>query len=417
MYQWLVMFSFKPRNSPSDISAVVPPASQDAFIDELLAAVLRGEASAWPVAWADQGTVGRVADRAIYHGIAALLIERSGALTGWPDAVKTPLMDQARGQAMWEMRHRIVISGLLASLKSEGIDAVVLKGTALAYDLYANPATRARGDTDLLIERANLVPARQILEALEFKRVTLGEGPFGDIHLQEVWRRDCSDGMAHDIDLHWQTMNAPALEGLLSFADCIADPLALPRLCEAASTMDRGAMLLHLCLHRAAHVTNPYYVDGIAYYGGDRLIWAQDIHLVAGALANSGWAAFCQAAECGGVAGLCLDTLKLVRTRLGTAIPGFVLEQLAAAPQASRATNYMLNSGRLEQTLSDIRALPGLRRKLAYAGARILPSGAFMRAKYPGLDSYPLPLLYLWRVAQWLRKSLGRGGTAGRSTL
>jgi hypothetical protein len=27
-------------------------------------------------------------------------------------------------------------------------------------------------------------------------------------------------------------------------------------------------MLLHACLHRAVHISNPYYVGGRAYFGG-----------------------------------------------------------------------------------------------------------------------------------------------------
>jgi hypothetical protein len=383
------MFPNKLKNPRSDISATTHPANQDAFVDDMLAAVLRGEASHWPVAWDDQAIAGLVVDRTIFHGIAGILIERARALVQWPEAVITPLLHQARFQAMWEMRHRVAVSGLLASFKREGIGAVLLKGTALAYDLYANPATRARSDTDLLIE---------------FERVTLGAGPFGDIHLQEVWRHVNSDGMQHNVDLHWQTMNAPALEGLVSFAECKADPIELPRLCAEASTMDRSTMLLHLCLHRAAHVTNPYYVDGVAYYGGDRLIWAQDIHLVAGALGDSGWSAFCQSAECGSVEGLCLEALSFAQARLSTGIPDHVLERLAEAPQASWVSKYMINSGHIERTLCDLKALPGLRQKLAFVGARMLPSGTFMRAKYPKMDGYPLLILYLWRFAQFLTK-------------
>ena len=286
---------------------MTPRADKHSAIDELLAAVLRGEVPNWPVDWMDRRTAGLVVDRAIYHGIAGLLIEQRDSLARWPDGVIVPIMEQARAQAIWEMRHRIVISNLLTSLQSQGVAAVLLKGTALAYDLYTNPATRARADTDLLIEQASLKIARQLFLANGFEKVSVGNSPFGETELQEEWQYVSGDGTHHHVDLHWQTMNSPALEGLLSFADCTADPLDLPRLCPAASTMNHGAMLLHLCLHRAAHAASPYYTDGAAYFGGDRLIWAQDIHLVAGTLSVGGWAGFCQLAESGGVAGLCVD--------------------------------------------------------------------------------------------------------------
>lgn len=386
-----------------------PVMDQDALMQQMLATALRGEEVVWPAERA-MGEIDRaVVEQAFYHGVAGLLVEQAENLVGWPQEVVEALREQARALAMWEMRHKLVLANLLTALAHEGIVAIVLKGTALAYDLYENPATRARGDTDILVAKADLDHARSILRELGFNRdATCPEIP-GEMHLQEMWPHFSEDGSRHEIDLHWQTMNFPALDGILSFADCSRDLQKLRRLCDAALGMDRVNMLVHACVHRAKHLLHPYFIEGEAYFGGDRLIWAQDIHLLANALSDPEWADFYASAEQQGVAVLCLEGLWLAQARLGTVIPAMVLEKLAAAPSKTRATTYLLHSGQFARAWSDTLAVPGIRRRLSFLFSRAFPSQAFMRARYPSMQSHPVILLHFWRLLGPLRAPSRRG--------
>ena len=114
-----------------------------AAIDAFLAASLALAATRWPSAWTAPETTRTLARRAAFHGIAALLADRQ--TQGWPHAARAALREEALARAMWEARHRSLIQPLLAALAAAGVPALLLKGTALAYDLYANPATRSRG--------------------------------------------------------------------------------------------------------------------------------------------------------------------------------------------------------------------------------------------------------------------------------
>ena len=127
-------------------------------MDALLAAVLRGEAPAWPAG----GEAALAVERILYHGIAGLITERARDLSGWPSAVMAPVRDQAIAQAMWEMRHKPLLAELLQAFVDAGITALLLKGSALAYDLYPEPSIRARGDSDVLVAPDKLSEARQI---------------------------------------------------------------------------------------------------------------------------------------------------------------------------------------------------------------------------------------------------------------
>ena len=373
-------------------------------IDRLLAMAMAGTDAPWPDTWHAADGKAVLVERAIYHGIASVLIEQEGRLIAWPIDVLASLREQAVGQAMWEMRHRLVLTRLLAALDHNGIKAILLKGTALAYDLYENPSTRTRGDTDILVARCDLAPARAILETAGFRRDVQSEGASDELSLQEVWNLTLSDGTSHTIDLHWQAINSLALQETLSFADCSKDPLKLPRLCDAALTMDRRTALIFACMHRAAHITSPYIVDDVTYYGGDRLIWAYDIHLLAAALAPGEWDRLCADALDKGLGAVCLDGLIFARKRLRTRIPGDVMARLAAAPPDARASAYLLHSGQAGRALKDLQAVPGLGGKVRFLIMRALPSRSFMRGKYPHMQGRPLALLYLRRLAELVRK-------------
>lgn len=342
-------------------------------------------------------------ERAHYHGIPGLLVGREAGTEGWPIEVLDALKNQALGLAMWEMRHKAVLTRLLDSLAQQGILAIILKGTALAYDLYEIPATRMRGDTDLLVARSDLPRTRQMFQELGFCLHPQCEGGADEHALQEVWEFEAADATTHSIDLHWQAVNSLALADALTFADCAQELLELPRLCASAHGMDRKRALIFACMHRAAHITSPYIVDGVTYYGGDRLIWAWDIHLLAGALPESDWDGLCSEALAKGLGAVCLDGLSFARLRLGTSIPANVIAKLAAAPADERASAYLLGSGQASRALSDLGAVPGLLAKARFAFRRLLPPGSFMRAKYPHMHDRALVVLYLRRMAELLR--------------
>ena len=383
---------------------------RDACIDRLAAAVLRGERAEWPEAWRDPASQEAVVNRIAYHGVAGLLVEADQALLPWPETVRQSFKSEAVYRTFWEIRHHLVLSDLLNAFSGREIRSTVLKGTALAYDLYERPACRARGDTDLLVDCGQLNEAREILTELGFVRDAAAASHNDEFHLQEVWRFDCPDGTTHPVDLHWQVMNYPALEGVLDTAACMTSSVPLPRLCDTAFTMNRPAMLVHVLLHRAAHVTAPYFSGGSTFYGGDRLIWVQDIGKLAAVFDDDDWHNFVTMARNKGIARVCLDGLTLAHRRLGAKLPDAVAKALTDAPSRQPVSAYLLDSGKLIRRLRDMRAMRGLASMLYYAATRIFPSRAFMRAKYPGLAGLPIAWLYVRRAVDLLRRRPGRSG-------
>ena len=178
--------------------------SNQLSIDRLLAAVLRGADHAWPRDPAAAFPAAEVNARIGYHGIAGLIADRGAQLADWPDAILGPVRQQAIALAMWELRHKELLGDVLGALAEAKIVALLLKGTAVAYDLYSTPATRARGDSDLLIAPQDLAATRAILTSLGYRCQPLDDAIADDLALQEVWGITCDKGTTHHLDLHWQ---------------------------------------------------------------------------------------------------------------------------------------------------------------------------------------------------------------------
>ena len=366
-------------------------------IDGLLAAALGPEKVAWPFP-CDPGTVETVLKLIDYHGIAGLLFKRLGSLESWPQDLRLAVGERAKTHAMWELRHRHELTTFLELLADGAIPALLLKGSALAYDLYDNPAHRVRGDTDVLIRNEDVRAVRRLLTDLSFERLAEGTELPDELRAQESWIHIAQDGSRHVIDLHWRVLNAPALHALFPFARVWNGRRPLPQLSAAAFAPHRSILLAHACVHRAFHKCSPYFVGGHTYFGGDRLIWLWDIALLSRSLSETDWDEFTQVAIETGLGPSIEEGLASAQSYFDFPLPARVGAEVKQA-----GSNSYLNSGQFGRAVRDWWAVQGPRSKAEYTFRRLLPTGQFMRAKYAGAAERPLPLLYLRRMGEFIR--------------
>lgn len=328
-----------------------------------------------------------------YHGIGPLLLARSRpsaqAPYGEPYAFLRP---QARARAMWEIRHRHILTQLLSAMAGAAVPVLVIKGTALAYDLYPEAVARPRGDSDLLVSQADLDAARKVLRRLEFTPFYADDADTEEGRYQEIWSITTPDGAGHDIDLHWKALNSAVLDRVVPVEEAFAEAIPLPCLAPGAMALSHPLSLLHAVVHRAKHIVSPYFVDGERHTGGDRLIWLCDIDLLARALTPPEWELVTQRARDRGIAPVLHEALTEAAELLDTPLPTAAIARLAAAA-GGRETAFLLKKGRLGRALSDAGAA-GWRAGLG----RLFPPAEYMRMKYPG-SRQPVPLLWLRRIA------------------
>jgi hypothetical protein len=363
----------------------------------MLAAALARKPAPWTLG-TGAATEAAVLRAIEYHGVSGLLHERLPAHADWPEPVRAAIRERAMAQAMWELRHKIILSALLETLAEREIASLLLKGSAIAYDLYDRPGDRVRGDTDLLVRAIDIPRVRDALRSGGFRNDGPSELP-EELGGQESWTHVATDGSRHVIDLHWHTLNAPALQSTFTFDHLWSERRALTTLSNAAYAPRRSMMLAHACVHRALHDCAPYFVGDDTYFGGDRLIWVWDIALLAQSLSRADWEELVSFAEPRELGRAIVEGLAAAQALCGAVCPTDIEERL----RKSGSSRY-LRSGQFGRAAMDWWAMAGPRHKMRYAIARLIPSASFMRAKYPGHRDLPLPLLHLRRLGELMRR-------------
>lgn len=372
------------------------------LIDEFLCATLRGEQPPWP----GEADAARVIERGAYHGVQALLHQHTGAgrgaRLGWPEAAVDACRRQAIAQAAWEMRHQHLLNQVLARLADIGVRPVLFKGTALAYDLFPEPFLRARGDSDFIVPERDWRRVAEALESLGFEYRQEGISGGFSAH-QATYSRLEPAGGVHALDLHWRISNNEAMSRLFSYEELRSQALALPGLGPDALAAGRAHALAIACMHRMGHEHHPYFVDGEAHYGGDRLIWLYDIHLLLGSLSPPQHEELAGLAERKGLRAVCLEGIEQARARFHTPVPESTLGAMARPGAPEPVADY-LGGTAWQRRLADFRALGGARAKLGFLAEMVFPPASYMRSKYPDAGMRWLPWLYLRRAGAGILK-------------
>lgn len=362
-----------------------------AFVPDVqptLLAALRGESPAWPWDPAGGPAAARLLALAAAHGVEALLFHRlRGA--AWPAEVLAALRERSVAQAVWELKHQQLLAQLLPRLAAERVQPVLIKGTALAYTLYPDPALRTRSDTDLLIRPDDREPLHRALLAAGFRAVPVVSGEF--VSYQASYARREASGL-HALDVHWRINNSEVLSQLFTYEELRGSAVAVPALAPHAWAPALPHALLIACMHMAAHRSVPY-LPGTVDGEPDRLIWLADLDLLARRLAPPQWA---QALEMGtgkGLLPVLRETLALCEAAWHTPLPPEVRNALAHA-RPGRASAY-LAAGRARQRWMDWMALPDSRARLRLLRETVFPPASYMRERF---GAAPLPWLYLRRA-------------------
>lgn len=132
-------------------------------------------------------------------GLALATLDRTGSLHGRRASA-------ALGSVLHGLRRRAALlqlerENVLRTLEQHGLDAVVLKGAALATTIYANPVERNFGDIDLLLSPESLPLALDVLQRA-------GYHPSGSAAVVSAYREHhfhirVERGHGSIVELHW----------------------------------------------------------------------------------------------------------------------------------------------------------------------------------------------------------------------
>jgi hypothetical protein len=333
--------------------------------------------------------------RADAHGVLPLLAWRCrAAAEQLPDDLQQELAATAAHAVAWEVWTAAELATVLDGLRAAGVESMVIKGAALARQIYPEAWLRPHGDVDLLITRASLPRITEALLGLGYAQDATIEGTH--VMQQTHFSRTDAHGVRHAVDVHWRIANPQVFARALEYDELRAAAVPIASLGGAPAPCPVHALLLAL-VHRAAH-----------HYDNQRLIWLWDIHLLAARLEARDWKRVVALALDREIAAVALRGLELTEEAFGASWPPDVAARLTAAPRGNATAAFLDGIDRQADVLvSDLRALPGLRARATLLRQHLFPSRAYMLARYQTSSTWTLPFLYARRIIagapRWLR--------------
>ena len=364
--------------------------------ESFLARAIRG-AAGWPPGLGAEA----VLEAGAFHGVLPLLFHAGHNAPGWqdwPEALRAGLGEAARLHAALELANRRETTEVLDALAAGGVEAILLKGAALAHTLYPEPWLRARGDTDLLVRAADRRAAFAVLEQLGYRR---SEAAGGELASSEA--SFSRPGSALPFDLHWRTNNSSLLGPVLEFESLRARAEPVAALGAHARGPGQVDAVLLAAIHRATHHQMPVHVDGQAHRG-DRLVWLYDLHVMLPTLAPEQLGELAARAGRHRVAGLCLDALRAAQATFGTVVPAALMESLERDAARAEPSMVFLRGGPRALLAAEVRALGRWRDRWRLVREHAFPPADYMLRKYATRRRWLLPALYVRRALGWLAR-------------
>jgi len=288
-----------------------------------------------------------------------------------------------------------MIAEVFDAFAGASIEAILLKGPAIAGWLYAEDEIRAYGDGDFLVARAQWDVAGAVLRELGFQEdIARLEHPNLESFASYPWGRETEGAGMQSIDMHATLAGIGAsFPGVWSVLS--SGTSELPIAGRRVPILGEPARAMHIALHAAHHHEGKPMLDL------DRALERLDDGL---------WRAATEVAEA-------LDATAAFATGLRLTPAGDALAHRLGVHEAhSVAAALKLENVPLAEGLEHLTRAPGLRAKLAILRNELLPTPDFLRWWTPALarrGRLGLAAAYLWRVC-WLSGHLPAGFLAWR---
>jgi hypothetical protein len=311
----------------------------------------------------------------IYH----TLRDGHGILPAW---VKQRLREDYYLSAVRNTLLHQELAKILATFNAAGLPVIVLKGAALAQELYGNIALRPMSDIDLLVKSEEITSAQKLLLQSGYSPIELAH-PTGR---HSTFEGDNTGYRVH-IEVHSHIVSSAYYRSTIPEDWLWHDPVRLSVGDTPALMLSPEGTVVHSCLHLLDHVAVP-----------GSLLWLCDIKETS-QHHDIGWEAFVD---------------KLVHFRITSPVRSVLLEcsRLLFLPIPERARERLLahqpgfwerrayqlclspTRSTVSRTLFDLFAIQGVPAKAHYLHSRLLPDRDYMMARYSIGDPRLVPLYY-----------------------
>jgi hypothetical protein len=335
-------------------------------------------------------------EMAVRHSVHVLLAWRIAEDTSdrWHSEWRATSRDALARAIVLEELQRRELARLTVAFSDVAIPALLLKGSAWAYTLYARPLLRPRDDTDVLVNASTRDRAEHLLLSLGYEPAV--ESRMELASAQRHYGRVDEHQVAHPLDLHWRVTNPLVFGDALPFERLWQRSVAVP--VPGARTLCGVDALLLACLHRLAH------------HGSESaLLWLMDVHLLASSLAPGEWDDFTNEAGRSRLRGVCAHSLLRAVEYFSTPVPAHIGTWLADACEMPERVFLGNGVSPLGVLISDWRAVGTWAGRLRLMKDHVCPPRSYMDARYGPRHPLMLPLLYGQRAIAGLRRWMMHG--------
>jgi hypothetical protein len=306
------------------------------------------------------------------------------------------LTRELRTAAALDAARELHLKALLAALLASGIDALLLKGAALAHMVYSAPHLRPRVDIDLMIRRDALDRAEGVLAGQGWMRPRERDAELSAA--QRHYVRPGPAGSVEHLDVHWKIANPQTFANALAFEELRARAVPIAALGDGARALCKADALFLACVHRVAH-----HDDCLD------ILWLWDIHLLSD-LSDAERSHFLMLTDRNAMWSVCQRSLVLAATLFAT--PG--ADALSArlrergAGRAEPSARFLGGTTLMTELRADLGTLRRWQDRVMLVAEHAFPSTAYIRSIYPQCPVVLLPLAYAHRIAwgapKWFRQ-------------
>ncbi|MBW3578451.1 MAG: nucleotidyltransferase family protein [Actinobacteria bacterium] len=317
-------------------------------------------ADGWSWTLADLGTqrLTGLAVRALLEGSWDLTVPQADAL-----------LDSHRHAMSRTLDHERALVTIGQAFAAAGIVNVVLKGPAFAHPFYPDPSWRPFTDLDLLVPGDHWEHACALLEELGYARGQPEPRAGFDVRFGKAAEHVDQTGVT--VDLHRTLVLGPF--GLWIDPDALlARTVPLPVGAREFHRLDDTGSLLHACLHASLGWWPP------------TLLSLRDVAQIA-LLGDIDWDRFLTWTDQWRLHAVVVDAFRAV-ARVLEVPPPVPVRAMLAAPVSRREQRLIAcyrGAARYRggPALATLAAIPGLRAKLAYVHALLVPDRRFLAAR------------------------------------
>lgn len=317
-----------------------------------------------------------------------------------PPEIRERLRRGFLASAVKNVRHAEQVGTILDILAEVAVTPVLLKGSALAFSIYPDPACRPMGDIDILVRKDELETCIEALKHQGYTEICPTAAPLS-LRLSQEKHVALSppDNGGKSLELHWDPFEPPIVRSFRTGTplDHAANLESIAVEGRLASVFTSEIAFIHAAMHFAGHQFQP-----------DHHRTLLDLVLLGRSRAIS-WESVVRNVRKGGLAIPVGLTLCCLHDELGC-------EEAAAARQEltvgrMRRSVAMLLAGRIRRVVNGRPALQWLtlqvvvlftwerlRHSLAYLKARLWPSEQTLACRFERTDLKTRLRLLLYRL-------------------